>query len=141
MMTSGQYAQELSQRAHGPHNDKATAEAASLAAETIRYLVYATTHGGLTEPGTVYALLGELSTAAHRLPQLLTQLADWITAGADAGRIAGDRPAGQFASETRATFSKAAGRAADLTAALSDAHNLTATLRASDRAAEGSSLS
>lgn len=38
MTTSGQ---ELSQLAHGPHDGQATAEAAGLAAETIRCLAYA----------------------------------------------------------------------------------------------------
>jgi hypothetical protein len=83
----GRYARELAGRVHGPHDDQATAGAAGLAAETIRYLSYAAAHGGFTDPATVDAVVGDLSTAAGRLPQLLIQLAGWIAAGADAGRI------------------------------------------------------
>jgi hypothetical protein len=43
----GQYARELRERAHGPHDDQATAGAVGLAAETIRYLGYAITHDGV----------------------------------------------------------------------------------------------
>ena len=139
MTDPGQYARGLSGRAHGPHDDQATAGAAALAAETIRYLSYAATHRGLSEPATVYAVAGDLSAAAFRLPQLLTQLADWIDAGAAAGRIAGDRPAAGLGSGARAIFGEAAGHAASLAAALADAHNLTATLRAA-RAPEGSAV-
>ena len=136
MTDPGQYAHELSGRVQGPHDDQATAGAAALAAETIRYLSYATTHGGLSDPATVYAVAGDLSAAAFRLPQLLTQLAGWIAAGEAAGRIAGDRPAARLGSDARAIFGEAADHAASLAAALADAHNLTATLRAG-RAPEG----
>jgi hypothetical protein len=132
MTTPGRYAQELAQRSSGPHDDQATAQVAGLAAEAIRYLSYAVSHGGITEPATIYAVAGELSTAAHRLPQLLTQLAGWLTAEADAGRITSDRPARQLTSEARVIFSEAAGHAAGLATALSDAHNLTATIRATE---------
>lgn len=130
MTDPGRCARELAGRVHGPHDDQATAGAAGLAAETIRYLCYAAAHGGVTEPATVYAVVGDLSAAAFRLPQLLAQLAGWIAGGADAGRIASDRPAGQLSGDARAIFGEAAGHAASLAAALADAHNLTATLRA-----------
>lgn len=138
MTDPGGYARELSERAHSPHDDQATVGVVALAAETIRYLSYAATHGGLTEPATVYAVVGDLSTAVYRLPQLLTQLADWIADGADVGRIASDRPPGQLASDARAIFGEAAGHAASLAADLGSAHNLTATIRAAGRAPEGS---
>jgi hypothetical protein len=133
MITPGQYAHELSQRADGPHDDQATAEAAGLAAETIRYLIYAAAHGGITEPATVYAIAGELSAAAYRLPQVLTQMGEWIATEISAGRVAGDqsRPARQLGDDARAVYSQAAGHASGLAAALSDAHNLAGTLRAS----------
>ena len=136
MTDPGQYARDLSGRAHGPHDDQATTGAAALAAETIRYLSYATTHGGLSDPATVYAVAGDLSAAAFRLPQLLTQLVDWIDAEAAAGRIVGDRPATRLDSDARAIFGEAVGHAASLAAALADAHNLTATMRAANRATE-----
>jgi hypothetical protein len=139
MTTPGQYAQELSQRASGPHDDQATAQVAGLAAEAIRYLSYAVSHGGITEPATVYAVAGELSTAAYRLPQLLSQISDWLTAEISPGGIvACDRPAGQVSHDARTIFGEAAGHAASLAAALIDAHNLTAALRTADRAREGS---
>ncbi|MGH3269025.1 MAG: hypothetical protein ACRDN1_08170, partial [Trebonia sp.] len=72
MTDPGQYARELCERVHGPHDDQATAGAADLAAETIRYLSYAAAHGGFTNPATVYAVAGDLSAVAGRLPQLLT---------------------------------------------------------------------
>ena len=134
MTDPGRYARELAERVHGPHDDQGTAGVARLAAETIRYLIYAAAHGGVTEPSIVYAVAGDLSAAASRLPQLLTRLAGWIAAEADNGRIAGDRPAGQLSSDARAIFSEAAGHAASLAAALTDAHSLTATVRAAGHA-------
>ena len=93
MTTPGQYAQELSQRASGPHDDQATAQVAELTAEAIRYLCYAAAHGGMTEPVTVYVVTGELSAAVYRLPQFLTRVSEWLIAEISAGRIAGSRPA------------------------------------------------
>ena len=84
---------------------------------------------------TVYAVAGDPSAAAGRLPQLLTQLADWIAAGPDAGRIAAGLAAGMLGSDARAIFGEAAGLAAGLAAILADAHNLTATVRAAEAAA------
>ena len=138
MTDPGEYARELSGHVHGPHDDQATVGAAGLAAETIRYLCYATTHGGLSEPATVYAVAGDLSAAAGRLPQLLAQLAVWIVGEANAGRLAGDRPAGRLGRDARAIFGEAAAHAASLAAALAGAHDLTATLWAGERAPEES---
>lgn len=138
MTDPGRYAHELAVRVHGPHDDQATAGAAGLAAETIRYLCYAAAYCGMTEPGTVYAVVGDLSAAAFRLSQLLTQLAGWIVGEAEAGRIAGDRPAGQLSGDARAIFGEAAGHAASLAAALAGAHNLTATIRSNELAPEDS---
>ena len=131
MTTPGQYAQGLSQRASGPHDDQATAQVAELTAEAIRYLCYAAAHGGMTEPVTVYVVTGELSAAVYRLPQFLTRVSEWLTAEISAGRIAGSRPAGQLSDDARALYGEAAGHAAALAAALGSAHNLTSSLRAS----------
>lgn len=132
MTDPGEYARELCERAHGPHDDQATAAAAGLAAETVRYLSYAATHGGLTDPATVYAVVGDLSAVAWRLPELLTQLAGWIAVRADAGKIAGDRPAGMLGTDARAIFGEAAAHAASLAGALNNAHSLAATIYATD---------
>ena len=56
---SGQLARQLAATVHGPYD--ATANAAALAAEAIRYLNYATPRGGITEPATLYSVTAELS--------------------------------------------------------------------------------
>lgn len=129
MTTPGQYAQELSQRVTGPHDDQTTTQTAGLAAEAIRYLNYAAAYGGITEPATIYTVTGELSTAAYRLPQLLTRISDWLTAETRAGRITSDQHAQSQTDDTCALYGEAAGHAANLAVALSRAHSLTATVR------------
>ena len=68
-MTPDQLTSTLTARLHGPHDDEMTAGTARLAAEAIRFLNYATRPhaGGLTEPATVPAVMGELSTAVYRI--------------------------------------------------------------------------
>jgi hypothetical protein len=65
----------------------------------------------------------------YRLPQLLTTISGWLTAESAAGRIADDhrRPPAQLSDRIRATLRQAAD---ELAAALTAAHNLTATLHA-----------
>ncbi len=60
-------------------------------------------------------------------------MGEWIATEISAGRVADDqcRPACQLSDDARAVYSEAAGHAAGLAAALSDAHNLAGTLRAS----------
>ena len=54
---------------------------ARTAAEAIRSLNHATLGaGGLAQPADAYAVLGELSLAASRLPQLLGQVGTWLAA-------------------------------------------------------------
>ncbi len=134
MTTPAACARELTQRRHGPHDDRATADAAALAAETIRYLAYATSRDGLTTPATVYALTGDLSAAAARLPQVLAQITGWLCHQASAGLIADDhhRPARQVADEAAATLIVAARHAGDLARTLAAAQNLAATLHPAD---------
>lgn len=71
---------------------------ARTAAEAIRSLNHATLGGdGLGQPADAYAVLGELSLAASRLPQLLGQVGRWLAAALAAGRLAcddGTDPAG-----------------------------------------------
>jgi hypothetical protein len=115
---------------HGPYDDRTTAGQAERAAEVIRYLNYATARDGVTEPATVASLTGHLAEAAARLPQLLTQLTDWLHREISAGRVASDRPqpTGQLASATREQLRDAAEQARYLARALDHAHQLTSTL-------------
>jgi len=117
-----QLARQLADAIHGPYDDTATVGAAALAAEAIRYLNYATPRGGITEPATIYTVTAELSAALYRLPQLMSQLADWLTAETSADRIADDqhRPAWQLTDTTRDILDQAAMHAADLATALAD---------------------
>jgi hypothetical protein len=77
-------ARRLADLSHGPYSGLATAEAAALAAEALRYLNYAAMHGGVTDPPAVSAVVAELCAAVYRFPQLLGLLGDWVTA--EAGR-------------------------------------------------------
>jgi hypothetical protein len=61
------------------------------AAEAIRSLNHATLGGdGLGQPADAYAVLGELSLAASRLPQLLGQVGRWLAAALAGGRLGCD---------------------------------------------------
>lgn len=62
---------------------------ARAAAEAVRGLNHATS-GGLGQPAVAYAVLGELSLAASRLPQLLAQVSRWLAAALAAGQLACD---------------------------------------------------
>jgi len=118
----------------GPYSDADSAGAAGLAAECLRYLNHAAPRDGVTEPATVCAVASELSLMAYRLPQLLMALGEWLTAGAAAGRVADDhgRPPAELAAKVRGAFGDAAAYAGRLGVTLSLAHNLSATLHASD---------
>jgi hypothetical protein len=90
-MTPDQLRADLIAQLHGPHSDDTTAGAARLAAEVARFLNYATRTGdgdGLTEPATVYTLAGNLSAAAHALPQLCGQLGDYLSREFASGNLA-----------------------------------------------------
>ena len=131
-MTPDQLTESLTAQLHGPHSDETTAGAARLAAEAIRFLNYATMpqSGGLTEPATVPALAGELSTTVYRLPQLFSQLTDWLNEAMAAGQLADDygRPVYRLTDEARLLLSKAMGRADDLGRALAAVQSLTTSL-------------
>ena len=129
-----QLAAALAARIDGPHGDADTVGAAVAAAEAVRYLNHASPRGGVTEPATVSTVAAALAAAAYRMPQLLTQLAEWLAAEADAGRIADDRrrPAWQLADAARLLLWEATEHAEHLASALSAAANTTATLHAAD---------
>jgi hypothetical protein len=132
-----QLAAALAARTGGPHGDGDTAGAAEAAAEAIRYLNHAAPRGGITDPATVSAVAAALAAVAYRLPQLVTQLAEWLAAETAAGRVADDhhRPAWQVTDAARLLFWEAAEHADHLASALNAAANLTATLHAADPAA------
>ncbi len=93
MMSPSRLARELEARLDGPHADEHTSGAATLASESVRFLNYATgSHAGqgLEFPSTVYDVLGSLSEAACRLPQLLTQMTAWLDRANAAGLLGMD---------------------------------------------------
>jgi hypothetical protein len=60
-------------------------------AEAIRGLNHATRcPAGLDQPATAYDILGSLSLAASRLPQLVTQLTGYLAQALAAGRLGHD---------------------------------------------------
>ncbi|TVY99617.1 hypothetical protein EAS64_40820 [Trebonia kvetii] len=64
---------------------------ARCAAEAIRSLNHATLgEDGLDQPADAYEVLGELSLAASRLPQLLGQVGTWLAAALAGGRLGCD---------------------------------------------------
>jgi hypothetical protein len=64
---------------------------ARCAAEAVRGLNHATLgEDGLAQPADACALIGELSLAASRLPQLLGQVGRWLAAALAAGRLGCD---------------------------------------------------
>ncbi len=64
---------------------------ARAAAEAVRGLNHATIGAeGLGQPSDAYAVLGELSTAASRIPQLLGQVGRWLAAALADGRLGCD---------------------------------------------------
>jgi len=85
---------ERERRAQEPtlgESSDATLALARTAAETIRALNHTTLGGGgLAQPADAYQLLGELSLAASRLPQLLTQVGRWLDRALAAGQLGCD---------------------------------------------------
>ena len=70
-MTPQEIAARLPELTGGPHDDATITALAQITAEAIRALNHATFPcAALSEPATVYRVLGELATAANRLPQL-----------------------------------------------------------------------
>ena len=97
---------------------------AHAAAGAIRGLNHATRHqDSLAQPGDAYQLIGALFLTAARLPQLITQISNWLDHALAGGRLGhdhGDDPAssihaaGIFLHDARAS---AAALAGDLDAA------------------------
>jgi hypothetical protein len=113
---------------------------ARTAAEAIRGLNHATRHqAGLGQPAVAYDILGALSVAASRLPQLLTQIAGYLDRTLAAGQLGhdlGEDPghaidaAGIFLDDARGS---AAALAGDLDAAQQQLASLNGNPAASRR--------
>ena len=132
-LAPGQLADRLTAGLDGPHADEATAGAAGLAAEAVRFLNYATgSHAeqGLTCPATVYSVTGNLAAAARRMPQLFGQLTRWLDAEHAAGRLGDDHggPVGPLTDRARYYLDGAARHAAALSADLAAAQVALATV-------------
>lgn len=75
-------------RIDGPHSPDYTKEVAAQLAECVRVLNHATQgDDGLRNSADAYELLGELSTAAAGLPQLLQQTRAFLDRELEAGRL------------------------------------------------------
>lgn len=111
------------------------AETAEQAAEAIRTLNHSTHPSdgapGLKYPSDVYAMLGELASMAHRLPQLLDQSSGWLEhhvreIEVHGGMFDGD-PVAAVAT-AQAVLADAVTAAQALARHLDDAHNVLAAL-------------
>lgn len=119
----------------GPHTPETVRKAAEMIADCVRYLNYAARPGagGLESPQDVYDLLGALSTAAGRLPQLLGQLSAWLQNESAAGRLRVDQGSSiEAVAETGSWLMRANDAAAALGYALDQAHQITATMSAKE---------
>jgi hypothetical protein len=105
-----------------PHSPDRTRALADLAAETARTLNYATMpgRGGLAAPADAYELLGQLSTMAHRLPQLFEQIGRFLEGAEVNGRLAetSDGPSGGNVTLAVSTAAGKLNEAADAAVAL-----------------------
>lgn len=104
---------------------------ASAAAEAIRALNHATLGGdGLGQPADAYQVLGELSLAAARLPQLLGQVGTWLATALARGQLGCDDGTSPAAAVSGAWLfiSDARGSAAALARDLGQAQQQLATV-------------
>ena len=133
-MTPKEIAARLPELTGGPHDDDTIIALATITAEAIRALNHATLGpAALAEPATAYRVLGELTTAVHRLPQLLSQLTQWLTNEYTGNRLAHDGELPDAVARAVASLDHdAAPHAAGLAAALDRAHQTTAGLYRAD---------
>lgn len=129
-MTPQEIAARLPELTGGPHDDDTITALAQITAEAVRALNHATfPRAALSEPGTVYRVLGELATAANRLPQLCSQLARWLAEENAGGQLADDHDLPGAMAYVMARLDQNAPRyAALLGSALDDAQQATAGL-------------
>lgn len=121
----------------GPHSPDYTREVAWAMAECVRVLNYAAGSGAemaIVYPATVYEVLGALSTATARMPQLLSQLNTWLERAVETSSLADDRhrdPAAAVAA-SREAAARAKVALGSVTTALETAQQEIAFLRAAD---------
>lgn len=111
---------------------RSPSEVAAAIAEDVRSLNYQTRAGvsELKYPSDIYDVVGELRTAAQRLPQLFGQMAMWLTAEHEAGRVAHANGAdtGEYVRAVADALSRAGTDAVLLTEALESAHDASGYL-------------
>ena len=116
------------------------AEVAGAIAEDARTLNYLTRAGAvaLEYPSDLYDVLGELRTAAQRLPQLFGQMAAWLAGEHEAGRVAHANGAdtGEYVEAVTGALGRAGTDAETLAAALGSAHDASSGLAVADGAGE-----
>ena len=109
-----------------------TRQLAGQAAEAIRSLNHLTRGDDALEyPGDVYEVVASLRQMAERLPQLLAQLASWLKAEGDAGRVGhdGGDDAREQIGQVIAGLSVAITGADEMAVGLQEAHNSASGLR------------
>ncbi|MEU5877298.1 hypothetical protein [Spirillospora sp. NPDC047279] len=115
--------QESTSRAH---DDSSTEQLARDLYEQVRQLNHATSGPpGLTQPGTVYTVLGNLGAAAYGLDQTIEQLNDFLLYEEEQGRLGHDRdePTGPTLQQCGRALSAAREHSGGLHAALSEAQS------------------
>jgi len=116
--------------------NRTPAEVADEIAEAVRTLNYMTGAGGSVEleyPADLAQVLVNLKIA-DRMPQLFGQMASWITAEHDAGRVAHDQAAdvGDYVAAVTDALQRASDDAVALGAALYSAHEASSSLKAKE---------
>ena len=119
--------------------DRTPAEVADGIAEAVRTLIYLTGAGGSVEleyPDDLYSVVANLKIAAERLPQLFDQMGRWLVAEHRTGRVAHDRGGdpGEYVQAIVDALGRASEDATTLGASLETAHEMSAGLKATDRA-------
>jgi flavorubredoxin len=122
----------------GPHSPEYSRQVANAAAEAVRVLNHATLNHAaeaLRYPSDADAVIEALATMAARLPQLLEQIADWLSQQGADGRLAvthgpyGGYP-GEAVDDVRSWLSEAKECTAGLHYALDQARQTTAAISA-----------
>ena len=122
----------------GPHSPDYTREAAEAFAESVRVMNHATRGAGLEYPGDVYDLLGSLKTGVQRLPQLFDQLAQFLFAELEAGRVrAASGAPGTSVRDAKIALDEATGAANAVLQHLERAHAAVTWLGGVPRGGEG----
>ncbi|WP_026415429.1 hypothetical protein [Actinomadura oligospora] len=95
-------------RIDGGHHPQQTIAIADGIAEATRLLAYATMpdKSGLRHPGDVYSVLGALTDAIARLPQVLTQMTEFIDDGVTEGRVQENPNYGSHGGDAQAAYAE-----------------------------------